>query len=160
MHRYCIWHILNKFTNKLGALNYCNKYQFFKSVILNYGTGEKFETSWLDLLQGTKLQDNAWLCQLYDICSKWVLAFVNKCFSAGMSSSQRAESSHSFLKKYISRINSLMNFITLFNRALGHQWHELVANHKDINDQPKVPSLWPMETQMVKIYTKTIFLSF
>ena len=54
-----------------------------------------------------------------------------------------------------------MDFITHCNRALGHQRHEeLVAYHKDINEQPKVASLWPMQTQMVKIYTKTIFLSF
>ena len=54
-----------------------------------------------------------------------------------------------------------MDFITHCNRALGHQRHEeLVAYHKDINEQPKVASLWPMETQIVKIYTKTIFLSF
>ena len=49
---------------------------------------------------------------------RWVPAFVNHIFAAGMSSSRRAESSHSFFKKYISKKNSLMDFITFFNRAL------------------------------------------
>lgn len=67
VHCYCIWHILNKFSNKLGVLNYCDNYKFFKSVILNFETREELEISWPDLLQRTKLQNNAWLCQLYDI---------------------------------------------------------------------------------------------
>ena len=90
-----------------------------------------------------------------------VPAYVNVHFIAGMSSSQRAESSHSFFKKYVSRRNSLMDFITRFSRVIGHQrYEELVANHKDMNEQPKLTSLWPIETQMVKIYTKNNFLSF
>ena len=113
IHRYCIWHILNKCLEKVGTLNYCDNYQFFKSVIVNSETTETFETSWLDLLQRPKLQDNACLCQLYDIHSKWVPAFVNKYFNAGMSSNQSTESSHSFLKKHFKE-----NFINGFHNTL------------------------------------------
>ncbi|KAF3433602.1 hypothetical protein FNV43_RR24704 [Rhamnella rubrinervis] len=89
-------------------------------------------------------------------------------FNAGMLSSQRAESSRSFFNKYVSRKNSLIDFITRFNGAVGHQRHkELVADHKDMNEEPKLTSLSSMETQMVKlihnkkfsIFPKTIFQS-
>ncbi|XP_042423886.1 protein FAR1-RELATED SEQUENCE 5-like [Zingiber officinale] len=78
-----------------------------------------------------------------------------------MSSSQRSEGSHAFFKKYISNKNSLMDFITRFNRALRHQRHnELVADHIDMNENPKVNTTWPMESQMVKLYTKKKWLEF
>ncbi|KAL2479335.1 Protein FAR1-RELATED SEQUENCE 5 [Abeliophyllum distichum] len=78
-----------------------------------------------------------------------------------MSSSQRSESGHSFLKKYVNRNNSLMGFITRFNRVLSHQRHEeLVANHVDLNEQPRVTASVMMESQMVKIYTKKVFMLF
>ncbi|KAL2506896.1 Protein FAR1-RELATED SEQUENCE 5 [Abeliophyllum distichum] len=68
---------------------------------------------------------------------------------------------HSFLKKYVNKKNSLMGFITKFNRALSHQRHEeLVANHVDLNEQPRVTSSVMMESQMVKIYTKKVFMLF
>lgn len=98
---------------------------------------------------------------MYEIRFRSVLAYVKHVFSAGMSSSQRSESGHSFMKKYINRKNSLMGFITRFNRALVHQRHEeLVANHIDLTEQPRLTSVSIMEHQMVQIYTKSIFMSF
>ncbi|KAL2525374.1 Protein FAR1-RELATED SEQUENCE 5 [Abeliophyllum distichum] len=78
-----------------------------------------------------------------------------------MSSSQRSESGHSFLKKYEDKKNSLTDFVTWFNRALVHQRHEeLAANHIDLTQTPKVTTALMMENQMVQIYTKKIFLLF
>ncbi|KAL2503603.1 Protein FAR1-RELATED SEQUENCE 5 [Abeliophyllum distichum] len=54
-----------------------------------------------------------------------------------------------------------MGFMTRFNRALSHQRHdELVANHVDLNEQPRVTESFMMESQMVQIYTKRVFLLF
>ncbi|XP_060670135.1 protein FAR1-RELATED SEQUENCE 9-like [Ziziphus jujuba] len=78
-----------------------------------------------------------------------------------MSSSQRAESSHAFFKKYVSKRNLLMDFILRFNRALAHQRHkELGADQVDINE--KLVLKLPLETekQMAEIYTRKIFLKF
>ncbi|KAL2517295.1 Protein FAR1-RELATED SEQUENCE 5 [Abeliophyllum distichum] len=98
-------------------------------------------------------------CMIY--AGRWVPAYVKHMFSAGMSSSQRSESGHSFFKRYVNRKNSLMDFITRFNMALRHQRHEeLVANHIDISEKPSLMSKFQMETQMVHIYTKKIFLIF
>ncbi|KAL2475280.1 Protein FAR1-RELATED SEQUENCE 5 [Abeliophyllum distichum] len=109
----------------------------------------------------TDLHSNEWLSTMYHFRSRWVPAYVNHIFSAGMSSSQRAESGHSFFKKYVNRNNSLMGFITRFNRALTHQRHEeLVCSHVDMNEQPRITSMVMMEEQMVNIYTKKIFLLF
>ncbi|XP_073053592.1 protein FAR1-RELATED SEQUENCE 5-like isoform X1 [Primulina eburnea] len=54
-----------------------------------------------------------------------------------------------------------MDFTTRFNRALRHQRHnELVADHIDLNECLKIKSKRPMETQMVKVYTKIKWLEF
>ncbi|XP_048336355.1 protein FAR1-RELATED SEQUENCE 9-like [Ziziphus jujuba] len=78
-----------------------------------------------------------------------------------MSSSQRAESSHAFFKKYVSKRNLLMDFILRFNRAFAHQRHEeLRADHVDTNEKPVLKLPLKMEKQMAKIYTRKIFLKF
>ncbi|KAL2527812.1 Protein FAR1-RELATED SEQUENCE 5 [Abeliophyllum distichum] len=112
-------------------------------------------------MENRDFADNEWLCSMYAIHSRWVPAYVNHIFSAGMSSSQSSKSGHSFFKRYVNRKNSLMDFITHFNMVLRHQRHEeLVANHVDINEQPRLTSKFQMEHQMIRIYTKKIFLLF
>nr|XP_048330658.1 protein FAR-RED IMPAIRED RESPONSE 1-like [Ziziphus jujuba var. spinosa] len=75
---------------------------------------------------------------------RWVPAYVNHVFSAGMSSSQCVESSHAF-----------------FKRALAHQHHEdLNADHVDINEKPVLKQPLEMEKQMAEIYTRKIFYTF
>ncbi|KAF3449543.1 hypothetical protein FNV43_RR10272 [Rhamnella rubrinervis] len=114
-----------------------------------------------DTAYNTNKYDNEWLGELYAIHGKWIPAYVNKFFSAGMSSNQRAKSAHSFFKKYISKRNSLMGFINHFNKALSHQRHEkLVADYIDLNEKPKLKSLWAMEKQMMKVYTERNFILF
>ena len=58
-HRYCIWHILNKFSEKIDAIIYRDSYHLLKGIILNSKTIEEFETNWMNTLQTTKLEDNA-----------------------------------------------------------------------------------------------------
>ncbi|XP_073126237.1 protein FAR1-RELATED SEQUENCE 5-like [Henckelia pumila] len=125
VHRYCLWHILNKFPDKLSPVIFRDHYQSIRNVIVHSTTSDE------------GVMEN------------------------GISSSQRSESSHAFFKRYISNKNALMDFIVRFNKALRNQRHnELVADHIDMNERPKVMSNWPMETQMVKVYTKTKWLEF
>ncbi|KAL2469924.1 Protein FAR1-RELATED SEQUENCE 5 [Abeliophyllum distichum] len=159
--RYCIWHILNKFSEKINAMVYNEQYHMLVNIIKNSETPVEFKERWNDALVNTGLHYNEWLQSMYDIWGRWVPSYVKHIFSAGMSSSQRFESGHSFLKKYVNRKNSLMGFITRFNRALSHQRHEeLVANHVDLNEQPRLMSSLVMERQTVEIYTKKVFMLF
>lgn len=161
VHRYCLWHILNKFPDKLNPIIFRDHYQKIRNVILHSTSSDEFESSWEDVMNCADLSQNVWLNLMYDLRYRWVPAYFSHVFSAGMSSSQISESSHAFFKRYISNKNSLMDFIIRFNKALRHQRHnELVADHKDMNEHPKIKSSWPMESQMVKIYTKTKWLEF
>ncbi|KAL2453217.1 Protein FAR1-RELATED SEQUENCE 5 [Abeliophyllum distichum] len=160
-HRYCIWHILNKFSEKINVMVYNDEYHMLVNIIKNSESPDEFESRWAAVMENEAFANNEWLGNMFAIRSRWVPAYVNHIFSAGMSSSQRSESNHSFFKRYVTRKNSLMDFITRFNMALRHQRHEeLVANHIDISEQPRLTSKFQMENQMVHVYTKKIFLLF
>ncbi|KAK3189165.1 hypothetical protein Dsin_028726 [Dipteronia sinensis] len=74
----------------------------------------------MDTIGRSMLHGNAWLQSLYEMRAKWVHVFVNHVFSTGMTSSQHAETCHSF-----------------FKRAIAHQRREeLIADHVDVNEKP------------------------
>ncbi|KAL2534966.1 Protein FAR1-RELATED SEQUENCE 5 [Abeliophyllum distichum] len=145
----------------MNVVLYNDQYHRLVHIIKKSESPAEFEQQWIEVMETTELGNNEWLSSLFEIRSRWVPAYVKHVFAAGMSSSQRSESGHSFLKKYVDRKNSLTNFVARFNRALVHQRHEeLAANHIDLTQTPKVTTALMMENQMVQIYTKKIFLLF
>ncbi|KAK9284366.1 hypothetical protein L1049_023537 [Liquidambar formosana] len=118
-HRFCIWHILKKFFEKLNYATYDRHYQSFRNCIWDLENPQEFESRWVDLIKKIELQGHSWLTTMFNLRERWILAFVKHIFSARMSASQRAESNHAFFKKYVDKRNSLMDFITRFDRALA-----------------------------------------
>ncbi|VVA36799.1 PREDICTED: FAR1-RELATED SEQUENCE, partial [Prunus dulcis] len=122
---------------------------------------EEFDSKWMKIVEKSESQDNYWLRSLYEIRSSWVPAYVNHVFSTGMTSSQRVESCHAFFKRYVSKNNSLTDFITRLSRALVRQRHqELSADHIDKNEKPVLKLPLEMENQMAGTYTRKIFYEF
>ncbi|KAL6137057.1 hypothetical protein ACLB2K_062352 [Fragaria x ananassa] len=75
-----------------------------------------------------------------------------------MSSSQRAESAHSFFKDYVSNQNSLVDFMVQFTRGLLHKRHEeLISDHIDINEKPRYKCPIKMEKQMADVFTRKYY---
>ncbi|TXG54219.1 hypothetical protein EZV62_019475 [Acer yangbiense] len=160
-HRYCSWHILNKFSEKLNALIYRDYYRDFQKCIWESYNMEEFDSRWKEIITKSQLNENEWLQSMYEIRSKWVPIYLNHVFSAGMSSSQRVESCHAFFKRYVSKKDSLVEFVVRFNRALARQRHEeLHADHIDINEKPVIKLPFAMEKQMSEIYTRKMFYKF
>ncbi|KZV20430.1 protein FAR-RED IMPAIRED RESPONSE 1-like, partial [Dorcoceras hygrometricum] len=165
VHRFCLWHILSKFLDKLAPITFRVHYPSIKKVIENSTSPDEFEQSWKEVIKCANLENNDWLSLMYYMRQKWVPAYLNHVLCAGMSSSQRVDvrvdvqlANFLFMN---SKKNTLMDFVIRFNRALRHQRHnELVADHVDINEHPKIKSNWPMERQMVKVYTRKKWLEF
>ncbi|XP_060674867.1 protein FAR1-RELATED SEQUENCE 5-like [Ziziphus jujuba] len=114
---YCSWHMLEKFSTYLNAITYRDFYKDFQQCIWESECPEEFERKWVTTIEKASLNNTDWLKSIFELRSRWVPAYVNHIFSAGMSSSQRAESSHAFFKKYVSKRNLLMDFILRFNSA-------------------------------------------
>ncbi|KAF7145619.1 hypothetical protein RHSIM_Rhsim04G0129100 [Rhododendron simsii] len=160
-HRYCIWHIVSKFSLKISALSYKEHYDDFKSCIWNSESPEEFDRRREDIVTKSKLFDNEWLQSMYEIHDRWVPAYTKHIFSAHMTSSQRAEISHAFFKRYVSKENTMLDFILRFERALSHIRHnELNLDHKDVNEKAVLKTSSFMEKEMSEIYTQSIFYMF
>ncbi|XP_058202788.1 protein FAR-RED IMPAIRED RESPONSE 1-like [Rhododendron vialii] len=90
-HRYCIWHIVSKYSEKMGVLSYKEHYDKLKNCIWNSGTPGEFDARWAIIVENSKLSSNKWLQNMYKIRDRWVPAYTNNMFSAHMTSSQRAK---------------------------------------------------------------------
>ncbi|KAI5323534.1 hypothetical protein L3X38_032606 [Prunus dulcis] len=157
-HRYCIWHILNKITEKPG-IGEC--FSEMCKHIWGMDKKEEFDAKWEEIITNNGLKDHAWLSSIHAMQENWVSSYVKHVFSVGMSSSQRAEICHSCLKQYINQKNTLMEFIVRFERGLASQRHkELMADHVDNNEKPLLPFQTPMQYQMGRIYTREILEMF
>ncbi|XP_061993616.1 protein FAR1-RELATED SEQUENCE 5-like [Rosa rugosa] len=151
-HRYCSWHILRKFSEKLDAIKFRDHYDEFRNCIYSSENAEEFDFKWKSVLAKSGLSGHKWLQSIYEFRFRWVPAYMNHIFSAGMSSSQRAESAHSFFKDYVSHKNSLVDFMVQFSRGLLHKRHEeLISDHIDINEKPRFNCPIKMEKQMAAI---------
>ncbi|KAL2927593.1 Protein FAR1-RELATED SEQUENCE 5 [Bienertia sinuspersici] len=118
-HRWCIWHILKKFSEKLRM--YSN-YKDFKSELLHaiYDsfTEKEFEKHWTSVIMMYELQENQWLSGLFDEREMWVPAYVRHLFWAGMKTTQRSESIHSFFDGYVNKIARLCEFPQQYSYAM------------------------------------------
>ncbi|XP_021736492.1 protein FAR-RED IMPAIRED RESPONSE 1-like [Chenopodium quinoa] len=119
-HRWCIWHIIRKFSEKLGK---CDKYADFKSplktLIYESFTVEEFESQWHSLIKQFKLEDNDWLCDLFEKRHMWIPAFMKEHFWAGMKTTQRVESINSFFDGFLNRHTKLHEFPEKYTRAMA-----------------------------------------
>ncbi|KAI5340905.1 hypothetical protein L3X38_020179 [Prunus dulcis] len=160
-HRLCIWHITSKFSVKLPRDAYNEYWREFQKAIWDTDNKDEFDAKWNIVVTKAGLTDHPWLSSMFDLKESWVPAYTRQFFAAGMSSSQRAEGSHGFFKQYISRRNSLMDFIIRFERALSHQREkELVADHVDAFEVAQCLLPMPMNKQMATLYTRTMFQKF
>ncbi|CAL2241523.1 unnamed protein product [Prunus armeniaca] len=145
-------------TKQLGSVNIpINQ----KKAIWDTDNKDEFDAKWNSVVTKAGLTDHPWLSSMFDLRESWVPAYARHFFATGMSSSQRAEGSHGFFKQYISRRNSLMDFIIRFERALSHQRQkELVADHVDALEVAQCILPMPMNKQMATLYTRTMFQKF
>ncbi|XP_048502773.1 protein FAR-RED IMPAIRED RESPONSE 1-like [Beta vulgaris subsp. vulgaris] len=98
-HRWCLWHILTKFSSKLGMYT---KYQDIKVALHNaiYDSlnDEEFEKSWGDAIAKFDLGSDNWL--------------------AGMKTTQRSESINSFFDGYVHKNTRLCDFVEKYCCAM------------------------------------------
>ncbi|KAF7151809.1 hypothetical protein RHSIM_Rhsim02G0105500 [Rhododendron simsii] len=160
-YRYCICHIVSKFSEKIGALAYKEHYEEFKKYIWKSESPEEFDATWAYIVGKSNLSSHQWLQSMYEIRDRWVPAYTKHIFSAHMTSSQRAEISHAFFKRYMSDKNSMYEFVTRFDRALACLRHnELDSDHKDINEKPVLKASYLMEKKISELYTLHSFKKF
>ncbi|KAL8494729.1 hypothetical protein ACS0TY_025532 [Phlomoides rotata] len=80
-HRYCIWHILSKVTEKFKHVaNFDRCSVDFKGIVYDSLTIENFETRWAEFLVKYHLENNVRLTDLYEERAKWVPVYLHDTF--------------------------------------------------------------------------------
>ncbi|RYQ86306.1 hypothetical protein Ahy_B10g105975 [Arachis hypogaea] len=120
VHRWCIWHIMKKIPSKLnGYKGHADIEQEMSQVVWNSHSKDSFDRNWNDFLLNFGLADKKWLSDLYEDRHIWVPIYLDHHCWAGMRSTQRSESMHSFFNKYITRNSSLIQFVKQYDNCLG-----------------------------------------
>ncbi|XP_057252341.1 protein FAR1-RELATED SEQUENCE 6 isoform X1 [Beta vulgaris subsp. vulgaris] len=154
-HRWCLWHITEKFCSKLGMFE---KYQDIKDDLLYaiYDSLDpsEFEENWNNVIAKYDLVDNGWLGGLYREREMWVPAYMRHMFWAGMKTTQRVESINSFFDGYVNKHTRLYEFAERYCEAM-----EVRANDEKENDANSARYVRTLETDFSveaiyqKIYT-------
>ncbi|XP_056695360.1 protein FAR-RED IMPAIRED RESPONSE 1-like [Spinacia oleracea] len=102
-HRWCMWHIMQKFSRKLGSLtDFPQMKVALENVIYNSLTPEKFEEDWAEVVKTFKLEESK---KSY----KWL---------QGMQTTQRVESINSFFDGYLKKNTRLYQFAPRYCKAM------------------------------------------
>nr|XP_040245751.1 protein FAR1-RELATED SEQUENCE 9-like [Aegilops tauschii subsp. strangulata] len=157
------WHIIKKAEETLGPFfaDRPDLHKAFELCVDHSLTVEEFERSWMAMIETYQVQDHETLASLWEKRMYWVPAYFMQCFFPFLQTTQRSEGFNAVLKRYVSPGNSLLQFAkqytALQQKILGS---ELQQEANTALKQPKLLTYLPMERQMSKIYTNTIFNKF
>ncbi|RYR03638.1 hypothetical protein Ahy_B06g082723 [Arachis hypogaea] len=159
VHRWCIWHIMKKIPSKLnGYKGHADIEQEMSQVVWNSHSKDSFDRNWNDFLLNFGLADNKWLSDLYEDHHIWVPIYLDHHFWAGMRSTQRNESMHSFFNKYITRNSSLIQFLKQYDNCLGsREQAERESDAADFHTVIPCATKSSIEAQFQDAYTHAKF---
>ncbi|RYR72248.1 hypothetical protein Ahy_A02g006450 [Arachis hypogaea] len=132
--------------------------QEMSQVVFNSHSKDSFDRNWNDFLLNFGLVDNKWLSDLYEDRHIWVPIYLDHHFWAGMRSTQRSKSMHSFFNKFITRNSSLIQFVKQYDNCLGSR--EQAERESDAADfHTVIPSATKssIEAQFQDVYTHQKF---
>jgi hypothetical protein len=100
IHRLCMWHIMEKFPEKVSGSVNDKEYDFWprlNACVWGSETGEEFESQWTSLMIDYGLHGNEWIQNRYHIRESWIPAYYMDVSLAGiLRTTSRSESANSF----------------------------------------------------------------
>ncbi|KAG6700022.1 hypothetical protein I3842_08G090500 [Carya illinoinensis] len=129
IHRLCLWHILQKFSEHLAHVY--NKFLEFSkdSIMTKYG-----------------LVGNYWLENLYNRRHKWVPAYLRTTFCAGMSTTQRSESMNKFFKDYVCSSMMVSDFVHQYEKTLDARYFKKKEKDVRTKSTKAAASIYPRKS--------------
>ncbi|XP_056698407.1 protein FAR1-RELATED SEQUENCE 8-like [Spinacia oleracea] len=165
-HRWCLWHILQKFPK---YLNKHERYEDLKAdlenVIYDSSDPVTYEKSWNDVIvhYGVKENDKyndkyKWLEVMYNERHMWISAYTKDVFWAGMRTTQRSESYNHFSKGYVDRNTYLYQFVRSYLKAMAKKaMDEDKADRSDQRFVRQLATTFHVETLFRRIYTDSAY---
>ncbi|XP_074293019.1 uncharacterized protein LOC141619907 [Silene latifolia] len=163
-HRYCMWHITQKITDKVGS-TLCRDTDFlarFNAVVWDPDMEpSEFEEKWREghLIC---LEDNDWLTTMFDDRHHWIPAY-HRDLALGciLRTTQRSESTNSFFKRYENHFGTLVEFWMRFQTAMDQQrYTRRCDDYNSDHSFPELKTELPIEKHGAIIYTHAVFKVF
>ncbi|GJS71887.1 FAR1-related sequence 5-like protein [Tanacetum coccineum] len=158
-HRYCAWHINKHERDHLQPLK--THHTDFKELHREWvksDTVVEFETRWEVLCDKYNFEQNSWIREMYKKRSHWAKAFFKDIFLAGMTTSGRSESIHSFFDGFVNSSTMLNEFVIQYDKAVeARRAAEEDEDFKTMNSLPVLSSINPIEAKSGASYTRKMF---
>ncbi|XP_074363817.1 protein FAR1-RELATED SEQUENCE 5-like [Apium graveolens] len=161
-HRLCMWHIMQKFSIKLGnclfkETDFMEKMKtYIWSSILET---DEFERGSTKVLKEFKLDDHKWRSDMYLIRSSWIPSFFRDEPMFGLTRiTSRSESENFFFGQFHRQRDTLCEFWLRFQSAMEHQRNETERlDHESKTCIPETLSTWFIEDNAATLFTRAIF---
>ncbi|XP_071709246.1 protein FAR1-RELATED SEQUENCE 5-like [Rutidosis leptorrhynchoides] len=158
-HRYCAWHIKKHETEHLRPLKarFSDFKEMYKQWVKSHTT-EEFEARWNVICDKYNLEGHLWLNEKYNQRTLWAKVFLKDCFFAGMTTSGRSESIHSFFDGYVTSNTMLNEFVVQYDKAVEcRRAAEEDEDFKTMNTKAVFSSVNPIEVKAGTRYTSKMF---
>ncbi|XP_051120542.1 protein FAR1-RELATED SEQUENCE 5-like isoform X2 [Andrographis paniculata] len=160
-HKLCIWHIYQNATIHLSDI--FEKHEKFAHdfgrCIYDIEEEDEFLYEWNEMLVKYDLLENVWLKRLFRVKEKWALVYDRQFFCADITSTQRNESIHKVIKKYVSSNNNLRIFFKVFEKLIEYyRFEELNADFEASTSAQVVPI--QLLKHAASLYTPEVFKDF
>ncbi|XP_074301043.1 protein FAR1-RELATED SEQUENCE 5-like [Silene latifolia] len=173
-HRFCIWHIMQKVTVKVGS-SICKDTGFlsrfnsvFWDITLDVSVGNiaptvsEFEFKWAEVIKEFKLEDNSWLDSIYGDRAKWIHAyFTDLPMGCILRTMQISESENSFFKRLENKFGTLVEFWLRFQSVMDqHRYAQTCVDKDSDHSLPNLVSPLAIVKDALTVYTHAVFKEF
>ncbi|XP_019181677.1 PREDICTED: protein FAR1-RELATED SEQUENCE 5-like [Ipomoea nil] len=161
-HRYCMWHIMTKVSEKLGSTLAQN--ETFRNKLNDIVWGEaitigEFEAQWHSLMEEHNLTRHRWFCKLYTEWEFWIPAyFLDLPMGGLLRTTSRSEATNSVYGKSTRTYCSLVEFYMQYKSILETQRHtQNKLNSGSEGSLPEFKTPLAIERHMAQVFTLRIF---
>lgn len=161
-HRFCLWQIMKRAPDKLGGLaEYRAVHKAMQKAVYDSLSAEEFEMEWGKMIELYGLRGNDWMSSLDECRHFWAPVYLKDAFWAGLSPTQRNESSSSFFDGHVDAKTSLKQFVGRYEMALQSKYEkEAQADFETFHKRRPSVSKFYMEEQLSAVYTLDMFKKF
>ncbi|GKE29735.1 FAR1-related sequence 5-like protein [Tanacetum coccineum] len=123
-HQFCMWHITEKLTAKVGTS--ISRYGFKKKISRIIWTDrldpEEFDDKWISIVNEFHLEDNKWLSDMFNLREKWIPAYFRDMpLSRLMRTTSCFESENHMFRRLLNSDLSFVEFFSHFETAVQTQ---------------------------------------
>jgi hypothetical protein len=149
IHRFCMWHIMEKVGEKIGPPTRHDKFFWTRLNACVWGSekGDEINVQWNAIINDFGLEENEWLANRFEIHKSWIPGFFMDVPLAGvLRTISRSESSNSFFNHFIHHKLYFIEFWLRFDTVLECQrQEELKADYISEHGTPLLSTPWSVE---------------